>query len=191
MTAANGVLKNDTDADGDTPITAGDVTQPTNGTVTLAADGSFTYTPVTGFVGTDTFTYRAADPSTAKSALTTVTIKINTAPVSQNDSYTATEDTTLTVTQANGVLKNDTDADSDPLTATVITQPAHGTVTLAANGSFTYTPSATTAVPIASAIRLPTESAPALLPRSISLSAPSTTRRSRWPTATTPPPACC
>jgi VCBS repeat-containing protein len=38
------------------------------------------------------------------------------------------------------VLANDTDADGDPLTATVMTQPQNGTLTLNADGSFNYTP---------------------------------------------------
>ena len=40
------------------------------------------------------------------------------------------------------MLGNDTDADGDSLTATVVTGPAHGTLALNANGSFTYTPAA-------------------------------------------------
>ena len=43
---------------------------------------------------------------------------------------------------APGVLGNDTDADSDPLTAIKVTDPAHGTLTLNSNGSFSYTPTA-------------------------------------------------
>ncbi len=37
-----------------TPLTAAIVGQPANGTVTLNTDGSFSYTPNAGFVGTDT-----------------------------------------------------------------------------------------------------------------------------------------
>jgi 5-hydroxyisourate hydrolase-like protein (transthyretin family) len=63
---APGVLANDTDADGD-PLTAHLLTNVSNGTLVLQSDGSFLYTPAAGFVGTDTFTYRAYD-GTAYSA---------------------------------------------------------------------------------------------------------------------------
>ena len=43
---------------------------------------------------------------------------------------------------APGVLANDTDVDGNPLTAALVTGPAHGTLALNANGSFTYTPTA-------------------------------------------------
>src|SRR5207249_9013341 len=49
------------------------------------------------------------------------------------------EDTPAVVV-APGVLSNDTDVDGDPLTAILITSPSHGTLTLNANGSITYTP---------------------------------------------------
>jgi VCBS repeat-containing protein len=62
----------------------------------------------------------------------------NTAPIAVNDSYSVNEDTPLTVT-APGVLANDSDV-IDSLTAVVASSPAHGTLTLNANGSFTYTP---------------------------------------------------
>ncbi len=63
----------------------------------------------------------------------------NTAPVAVADSYTAVADAPLTVA-APGVLSNDTDAESNPLTAAVVTNPANGTLALNPNGSFTYTP---------------------------------------------------
>ena len=55
-----GVLSNDTDAEGDT-LKATIVSPPANGSLGLVFDGSFTYSPNTGFVGTDTFTYKAQD----------------------------------------------------------------------------------------------------------------------------------
>lgn len=63
----------------------------------------------------------------------------NTAPVAANDSFSGTEDTTIT----GNVLTNDNDADGDSLTVTPGTfATAHGSVVLSGNGSFTYTPAA-------------------------------------------------
>ena len=63
----------------------------------------------------------------------------NQAPVAADDSYSVNQDAVLTVA-APGVLANDTDADGDPLTAVKVSDPAHGTLALNADGSFTYTP---------------------------------------------------
>lgn len=76
--AAPGVLANDTDAEDDA-LTATGATQPAHGDLTLAADGSFTYTPDAGFSGTDTFTYRAHDGA-LESAAVTVSITVTDAP---------------------------------------------------------------------------------------------------------------
>jgi VCBS repeat-containing protein len=65
-----------------------------------------------------------------------------TPPVASSDSYTTDEDTPLLVTLVQGVLANDTDVEGDSLTAALFSSPAHGTVTLNANGSFSYAPSA-------------------------------------------------
>ncbi|MEO5714434.1 MAG: Ig-like domain-containing protein [Luteolibacter sp.] len=66
---------------------------------------------------------------------------VNTAPVATADSYVAGKDTAL-VLAAPGVLGNDTDAQANPLTAALDAGPGHGSVTLNANGGFTYTPAA-------------------------------------------------
>ena len=86
-----------------------------------------------------------------------VTAAANAAPVGNDDAYTATAGRPLTVPAA-GVLANDTDADGQPLTAakppgirppatgggtwTFPGEPAHGTLDLRPDGSFTYTPAA-------------------------------------------------
>ncbi len=96
--AAPGVLGNDTDVD-DTLLTAVLVGDASDGTLALAADGSFTYDPDPNFCGPDSFTYRAND-GTDDSNLATVSIAVacvNDAPVAVDDSYNATEDTPLTV----------------------------------------------------------------------------------------------
>ncbi|MEO8614255.1 MAG: DUF642 domain-containing protein, partial [Luteolibacter sp.] len=63
----------------------------------------------------------------------------NTAPVAGADSYSATQDTPLVVTVP-GVLTNDTDAESSPLTAVLSAGPATGNLVLNPDGGFTYTP---------------------------------------------------
>ena len=73
--AAPGVLGNDTDPESQT-LTAQLVSNPSHGTLTLNANGSFTYTPTTGYTGTDSFTYQASDGTTS-SNVATVTITIN------------------------------------------------------------------------------------------------------------------
>ncbi len=50
--------------------------QPKRGTVTIAEDGSFTYTPKKNKVGVDSFTYTASDPAGNVSREATVTITI-------------------------------------------------------------------------------------------------------------------
>src|SRR5206468_2322618 len=65
----------------------------------------------------------------------------NDAPLALNDSYTTAEDTILNVA-APGVLANDSDADGDSLSAVLVSQPSHGTLTLNGNGSFSYTSAA-------------------------------------------------
>ncbi len=142
-----GVLANDTDPDaGQTAtLTAELVAQPAHGTVSLNANGTFTYTPANGYTGPDAFTYRAKDSTNLTSAVTTASITVETGPnvppVANPESYVTDEDTPLNVTKPiNGVLANDTDAEEDPFTAVIATQPTHGTITLNPNGTFSYSP---------------------------------------------------
>jgi VCBS repeat-containing protein len=139
-----GVLANDTDAEGDA-LTATLVAGPTSGTVTLNADGSFSYTPAVGFAGSDSFTYQAGDGANM-SNIATVTIEVgsldNTRPEAGNDSYIVESGQTLEVPAEEGVLLDDADPDGDAITAALFSAPLHGTVTLAEDGSFSYTPEA-------------------------------------------------
>jgi VCBS repeat-containing protein len=140
---APGVLDNDSDPEDDT-ITAVGASDPENGTVTLNSDGSFTYTPDDDFAGTDSFTYKASDGSNdSDKATVKITVKaVNDAPAAADDSYTTNQAVPLVVT-APGVLGNDTDVEGSPLTAQDASDPANGSVTLNADGSFTYTPDPT------------------------------------------------
>src|ERR671919_440613 len=81
-----------------------------HGALQLRSDGGFTYTPASGYVGTDSFRYR---PSGLLSTAATVTITVtNAAPVAVPDAYSTPYRTTLVV-PAPGVLANDTDTDGD------------------------------------------------------------------------------
>ena len=75
VNSGNGVLKNDSDPDsGPSALVARNASDPANGTVVLASNGSFTYTPDPDFNGTDTFTYEAFDGAAASTATVTVTV---------------------------------------------------------------------------------------------------------------------
>jgi VCBS repeat-containing protein len=134
------VLANDTDVDGE-ELTVAAVASPAHGEAVLGPDGRITYTPDRDFHGTDTFEYTVADEAgLTDTATVTVTVSpVDDAPEAAADGYDAPEDTLLTV-PAPGVLANDLDADDDTLAALLVQAPAHGVLTLAANGAFTYLP---------------------------------------------------
>ena len=143
ISAAAGVLANDADAEGDA-LTATLVTDVAHGTLSLNPDGSFSYVSDENFTGTDSFTYRANDGNSDGNTVT-VTIDVdadppNSAPVSEGETYGTAEDAALSISAAAGVLANDADAEGDALTATLVTDADHGTLSLNADGSFSYAP---------------------------------------------------
>lgn len=78
------VIENDTDIDG--VIVASTVTivsQPSNGMLVNHGDGTITYTPIGGFVGTDSYTYTVRDDDNAISNVATVTIEVTQPPSDQ------------------------------------------------------------------------------------------------------------
>ena len=151
---APGVLDGDVDPEGDAPITAVLVAGPANAsTFTLNADGSVAYTHNGSETTTDAFTYQAsAGGQLSTTATVTITITtVNDPPTAVDDANTTTEDAPVTA-GAPGVLANDTDPDPGD-TRTVVsvngvpgnvgvatTTVNGGTVTLNANGSYTYNP---------------------------------------------------
>lgn len=124
VNAANGVLANDSDGENGTLIAAL-VEGPDNGTLTLNGDGSFLYDPDDGFFGTDSFTYKAYDGA-AYSNEATVTIEVkadNLPPTANTQTVTTDEDTPILITLTGS------DPDGDPLTFTIVTPPAEGSLT--------------------------------------------------------------
>ena len=132
------VLTNDSDADGDS-INAVLVTNPINGSLTLNANGTFSYTHNGSATTTDTFYYRSNDGYVNGNTVS-VTIYINNPPVAVADTIAVLESGTATTTTsgATSVLDNDTDDPGEVLTAQIVTAPTHGTLTLNADGSFNY-----------------------------------------------------
>lgn len=131
------VLANDSDPDGDS-LSIVSTSQPGNGTATVSGD-SVLYTPATGFIGTDTFTYTIADPD-GLTATATVTITVNMPgnlpPIANPDTAQTSINTSVTL----NVLANDTDPEGDALTVTGITQPDNGRANFNANGQVQYVP---------------------------------------------------
>ncbi|WP_373057481.1 HYR domain-containing protein [Zunongwangia sp. H14] len=139
MVAAPGVLENDNDADGDN-LSATLQNGPAFGTVSLNADGSFTYVPQQDYTGPDTFSYFASDGE-GNSNLAVVHIEVKyDPPVARNDNYSTPQDTQLQVSAEEGLLQNDSDPDGDNLTVIQVSEVSNGTLNLQPDGSFTYTP---------------------------------------------------
>ena len=135
------LLANDTDGDGD-PLTAVLVTNPTEGTLTLNPNGTFTYVHGGGNLSSDSFTYSAKDGKIS-GAPVTVSITItgtNDPPIASGDNIIVPLGGTAT-TLDNGqssVLATDSDPDGDVLTATLVSSPSFGTLTLNPGGTFSY-----------------------------------------------------
>ena len=146
VTDGDQLLSNDSDVDGDAlTVNTTPLIDVGNGILTLAADGSFSYTPNEDYTGTDSFTYEISDGNggTAQASVALIVNPINDSPVAVDDSYTFDEDTTLTklVGDSDNLLDNDDDVDGDSLTVTLVSGvSSNGSLTLNANGSFSYTP---------------------------------------------------
>lgn len=129
--ASRSVLVNDGDPDGDALTNPTVVAAPTNGTVTMNADGTFTYTaaslPASG-TSTTTFTYQVtANGQPSNVATVTLTLVANSAPTVVDD-VDALVLTTPPTGLAIDVLANDYDVDGnlDPATLAIVGAPNRG-----------------------------------------------------------------
>lgn len=124
--AANGVLANDSDVDGDA-LTTQLVNAPSSGTLVLNADGSFQYTPNANTTA-DSFSYMAVDTNAVPSAVAVVTLTIipsvNEPPVAVKDHVNVDINGSITFS----VTYNDYDVDGSivPSTITIVNPPVRG-----------------------------------------------------------------
>jgi RHS repeat-associated protein len=108
--------------------------------MTIDANGLIDFSPTAGQSGPYSVNVRVSDPfDLGDSESFVVTVLANNAPVALDDGYELHFDDVLTVPMP-GVLGNDSDPDSDPLSAQLLTDPTEGSVILNADGSFEYTP---------------------------------------------------
>ncbi|HUL53425.1 MAG TPA: Ig-like domain-containing protein, partial [Opitutaceae bacterium] len=129
------IALNASDGDGDR-LTYAVVTAPAHGTLEGAAP-SLSYRPAPDFNGADSFTYKAGDgQADSNTATVTIAVKpVNDAPAAVAQNLVVAEDTSAAVTLTGA------DADGDPLTFSILTPPAHGTLR-SAGASLTYVPAA-------------------------------------------------
>ena len=155
VNAANGLLKNDSDIDGDnisvtrftinsTNYNAGQTANFAQGSLTVLADGSLTFMPVLNYHGIITgITYTISDGLlTASATLTLSVTAVNDPPVANPD-YIYTAEGTGTIFN---VLANDNDAADgafgglNPSSLKITKQPTNGTIIVLANKTISYTP---------------------------------------------------
>ncbi len=151
-----GVLDNDNDPEGDTqtvtgatdsagnPLTAdGTIANPlpTGGTLILGDDGTYTYEPAPGFIGTEVVEYEVCDDGTPQ-ACETQTLYLTTLPENTTEATDDFNNTPMDTPVASNVLTNDDDDQGDnQAVAMVTTVPAaEGTVVLNSDGTYVYTP---------------------------------------------------
>jgi Cadherin-like domain/Bacterial Ig domain len=143
------LLANDTDVDtaidGDV-LRISRVSNATNGTVTMDANGDIRFVPDANFHGQASYTYWVSDGQAETPATLHITVNaINDAPVTADETATASEDATLMFTSA-ALLANDSDVDTatdgDVLSISRVGQAEHGLVFLDANGDVRFVPEA-------------------------------------------------
>ena len=110
------------------------------GSATVNGNGGFSYTPPPNFSGSDSFGFSATgnNPPAAGRAVVTVD-PVNDAPLAQADRYAVAAGGILDVPAGPGLLQNDIDLEGSSLTVSAVDDSGlSGTLTVQANGAFTY-----------------------------------------------------
>ena len=116
---------------------------PTQGSLDMNIDGSFSYTPDPNYQGQVTFSYNCYDGLQAVPATVTINITAgNQAPVANDDEYSMTLSQGRLYVDAPGVMSNDSDPEGDELITHLAQQPAAGVLGFSNDGSFWYEPEA-------------------------------------------------
>ncbi len=134
----SGTLPSYTDVNNDA-VTYAKASDPSNGSVSINSNGTYTYTPNANFNGTDSFEYSIND---GNGGTNSYTVTVNVAAV--NDSPTASTANIETNEDIafSGVLPFATDIEGDAVTYSMATDAIEGSVYINSDGSFTYTPNA-------------------------------------------------
>ncbi|RME24006.1 MAG: cadherin repeat domain-containing protein, partial [Candidatus Zixiibacteriota bacterium] len=134
------VVSNDFDIDGTVnPNTVLVVTPPGNGTTVVQTNGTITYTPNSGFGGSDGFIYSVKDDDNGTSNTALVRVDVIAPPVAVDDNAITNEDVAVDI----AVLTNDSDVDGSVVasTVTIVDAPANGQATVnPTTGVIGYTP---------------------------------------------------
>ena len=137
------LLNNDSPGNGPITLTEVDSTTANNATIADNADGTLTYTPAAGFIGTDSFNYVITDAD-GDSSMASVTVEVRTTidnqPLAVADGATTEQDIPV-VLNAVDLLSNDELGDT-PTTITIVdtTSVNGGVIVDNADGTYTYTP---------------------------------------------------
>ncbi|QTD50115.1 Ig-like domain-containing protein [Sulfidibacter corallicola] len=135
------VLTGDTDSDDMIDVTTVSIVTDVpggEGTTMVNADGTVTYDPGI-FTGSTSFTYTVMDTRGGTSNEATVSITVSPDPMAMADSYTVFGHTTVSVPAGIGLLANDTDDGTIAATTGTFATDMGGSITIAADGSFSYT----------------------------------------------------
>jgi hypothetical protein len=139
--ASGNVLANDTNGgQGTLTVTGSSGPAPSVGTLTIAANGNYTFTPATNWFGTATATYDVANDKHTRPGTITINVSnIEDEPTANDDDVTVDEDQATDVTSQ--LLGNDTDPDDDTLTITSVSNEVGGDADLSGT-TVTFTPPA-------------------------------------------------